>query len=180
MFNKAKLYGMFWFVENPIRLVEVRGISKRKKKQPDLTIEQCFLILDLLPEPYHTMALSALCTGLRIEEVLAQTWDRIDFGHLRMKVEEAVVHGRIGPVKSEYSEDELPLDPGSRLCRSTGSGPARGGRGPRVSQSHHRAVLSRFAAPAGLDPACGMVLGPVPGMPFGTRGPLHGVFDSQP
>jgi integrase len=28
-----------------------------------------------------------------------------------MKVEEAVVHGRIGPVKSEYSEDEVPLDP---------------------------------------------------------------------
>ncbi|UWZ85823.1 hypothetical protein [Occallatibacter riparius] len=28
-----------------------------------------------------------------------------------MKVEEAVVHGRIGPVKSEYSDDELPLDP---------------------------------------------------------------------
>ncbi len=112
MFNKAKLYGMFWFVENPIKLVEVRGISKRKKKQPDLTIEQCFLILDLLPEPYHAMAFSALCTGLRIEEVLAQTWDRIDFERQCMKVEEAVVHGRIGPVKSEYSEDELPLDPG--------------------------------------------------------------------
>lgn len=29
-----------------------------------------------------------------------------------MKVEEAVAHGRIGPVKSEYTEDELPLDPG--------------------------------------------------------------------
>ena len=28
-----------------------------------------------------------------------------------MKVEEAVVHGRIGPVKSEYPEDEPPLDP---------------------------------------------------------------------
>lgn len=25
--------------------------------------------------------------------------------------EEAVVHGRLGPVKTEYSEDELPLDP---------------------------------------------------------------------
>ena len=111
MFNKAKLYGMFWFVENPIKLVEVRGISKRKKKQPDLTVEQCFLVLNLLPDPYRTMGLSALCTGLRIEEVLAQTWDRIDFARLCMKVEEAVVHGRIGPVKSEYSDDELPLDP---------------------------------------------------------------------
>jgi integrase len=28
-----------------------------------------------------------------------------------MKVEEAAVHGRLGPVKIEYSDDELPLDP---------------------------------------------------------------------
>ena len=28
-----------------------------------------------------------------------------------MKGEEAVVHGRLGPVKTEYSQDELPLDP---------------------------------------------------------------------
>ncbi len=28
-----------------------------------------------------------------------------------MKVEEAVVHGRLGPVKTEYSDDELPLAP---------------------------------------------------------------------
>lgn len=28
-----------------------------------------------------------------------------------MKVEEAAVHGRLGPVKTDYSEDELPVDP---------------------------------------------------------------------
>jgi len=28
-----------------------------------------------------------------------------------MKVKEGLVHGRIGPVKTEYSEDELPLGP---------------------------------------------------------------------
>ena len=38
-------------------------------------------------------------------------WKKIDFPRLCMKVEEAVVHGRHGPVKTEYSEDELPLDP---------------------------------------------------------------------
>ena len=41
------------------------------------------------------MAFSALCTGPNIEEVLAQTWDRIDFERLYMKPEEGVVHGRI-------------------------------------------------------------------------------------
>ena len=56
------------------------------------------------------MAFFALCTGLRIEEILALNWEKIDFSRLCMKVEEALVHGRIGPVKTEYSEDELPLD----------------------------------------------------------------------
>jgi integrase len=111
LFNKAKLYGMLFFIENPIKLVEVRGISKRRRKPVDLSIEQCFLLLDLLPEPYQTMALSAICTGLRIEEILALDWTKIDFLRLCMKVDEAVVHGRIGPVKTDYSEDELPLDP---------------------------------------------------------------------
>lgn len=110
LFNKAKLYELISFVENPIKLVEVRGISKRQKKQVDLTIEQCFQLLGLLPEPYRLMAFFALCTGLRIEEILALDWKKIDFAHLCMKVEEAAVHGRLGPVKTEYSEDELPLD----------------------------------------------------------------------
>ena len=36
--------------------------------------------------------------------------EKVDFERLCMKVEEGVVNGRIGPVKAEYSEDELPLD----------------------------------------------------------------------
>jgi hypothetical protein len=65
----------------------------------------------VMPEPYHTMVISALFTGLRIEEILALDWIKINFPRLCMKVEEAVVHGRLGPVKTEYSDDELPLAP---------------------------------------------------------------------
>lgn len=71
LFNKAKLYEMVDFQENPIQRVEVRGISKRAKKQVDLSIEQCLMVILLLPEPYYTMAICALCTGMRIEEILA-------------------------------------------------------------------------------------------------------------
>lgn len=111
LFNKAKLYGMLDFHENPIGLVEVRGISKRSRKPADLTVDQFFLILGLLPEPYRDMVLVAQCTGLRVDELLALIWSAIDFEQLFMKVEQGVVNGRIGPVKTEYSEDELPLDP---------------------------------------------------------------------
>ena len=111
LFDKAKLYGMLEFYENPIGLVEVRGISKRSKKPTDLTVEQFSLIHGLLPAPYRDMVLVAECTGLRVNELLALKWSAIDFERLSMKVQEGVVNGRIGPVKTEYSEDELPLDP---------------------------------------------------------------------
>jgi len=76
-----------------------------------LTVAQFYLILDLLPEPYRTMARVAQCTGLRVEEVLALPWENIHFDTLSMLVDRAVVHGRLQRVKTEYSEDELPLDP---------------------------------------------------------------------
>ena len=111
LFNKGKLYGMLDFVENPIALVEVRGISKRRRKPANLTVEQVFLVLNLLPDPYYTMGLVAQCTGMRADELPALPWRAIDFSRLCMKIEEGVVNGRIGPVKTEYSDDELPLDP---------------------------------------------------------------------
>lgn len=110
LFNKAKLYGMLDFVQNPIDLVEVRGISKRLRKPTSLTIEQFFLLIGLLPEPYRTMSMVALCTGLRVEELLALYWSDIDFDEMTMMVTRASVHGRISWVKTEYSEDPLPLD----------------------------------------------------------------------
>jgi integrase len=49
--------------------------------------------------------------ALRVEEVLAVEKPDIHFEALSMQVVRAVVHGRVKEVKTEYSEDELPLDP---------------------------------------------------------------------
>jgi integrase len=94
-----------------MQLVEVKGISKRRKKPIVLTVEQYYLILARIPQPHRTMAVVAQCTGLRPEEVLALEWKDIDFENLSMRVVRAVVHGRVKMVKTEHSEDEVPLDP---------------------------------------------------------------------
>jgi integrase len=111
LYEKAMMWEMVDWRWNPMQLVEVKGISKRRKKPIVLTVEQYCLILALIPERYRTMGVVAQCTGLRAEEVLALGWKDIDFEHLSMKVVRAVVHGRVKMVKTEYSEDELPLDP---------------------------------------------------------------------
>jgi integrase len=46
-----------------------------------------------------------------MEEVLALHWSDVSFERLIVRVSRAVVSGRIKTVKTEYSEDELPLDP---------------------------------------------------------------------
>jgi integrase len=111
LYEKAMLWEIVEWQRNPMQLVEIKGISKRKKKPVVLTVEQYYLILALSPEPYRTMVVVAQCTGLRAEEVLALEWEDIDFENLSMRVVRAVVHGRVKMVKTEYSEDELPLDP---------------------------------------------------------------------
>jgi integrase len=57
------------------------------------------------------MVLVAQCTGCRVSEVLALQWGDIDFESLTMFVRRSVVRGVVDEVKTEYSEDELPLDP---------------------------------------------------------------------
>ncbi len=68
----------------------------------------------IVEEPYRTMVLVAQCLGLRISEVMALQWSDFDFANLTVRVQRGIVHGRVDVVKTEYSNDDLPLD--SNLC----------------------------------------------------------------
>jgi integrase len=111
LFEKAMLWGLLKVERNPMDLVEVRGVSKRRRKPILLTIEQYFVVLERLPEPYRTMVVVAQCLGLRVSEIIALKWEDVDFEKLSLFVRRSVVHGQVDEVKTEYSEDELPLDP---------------------------------------------------------------------
>jgi integrase len=68
-------------------------------------------LLDQLPEPHRTMAVVAQCTGLRVSEILTLKWSDVDFENLTMRVTRKIVNGRVNRLKTEYSEDDLPMDP---------------------------------------------------------------------
>jgi len=105
---------MFWELRklgrNPMGLVEVSGSSRRQRKPIILTLEQYFAVLALLSEPYRTMVVVAQCLGLRVSEILALQWKDIHFDEFTMQVTRAVVDGVVDDVKTEYSQDDLPLD----------------------------------------------------------------------
>jgi integrase len=111
LFEKAMLWELVEWQRNPMQLVEIKGISKRRKRPVILTVDQFFLGFELVPQPYRTMVMLAICSGVRAEEVLAIEKPDIHFEKLSLQLFRAVVHGRVKFVKTEYSEDELPLDP---------------------------------------------------------------------
>ncbi len=109
LFEKARLWEMIPVQRNPMELVEIKG-ARRNKRPKVLTPEQCLQILNTLRQPYRTMVLVALCTGLRAGEILALKWEDFDFDKLTLRVIRAVVRGIVDRTKTECSEDELPLD----------------------------------------------------------------------
>jgi integrase len=63
-------------------LVEVKGISKRRRRPRVLQVGDAWRVLDKLVQPYRTMVLIALCFGLRISEILGLRWTDFDFKRL--------------------------------------------------------------------------------------------------
>lgn len=109
MFERAMLWDLLEIQRNPIDLVRLKGVTVRKKKKIVLTVPQCHELLESLPEPYRTMVFVAMCTGLRVSEVLALRWEHIRDGELL--VQASSYEGRVGAVKTQASSDEIPLHP---------------------------------------------------------------------
>src|SRR5664279_2629186 len=105
------LWGLMDVQRNPMGPLKLKGISKRLKKPQILTPEQFQELVSEVREPYRTVVIVAMCTGMRVSEVLAHRWEHIDFEAGAMLVQQGVVNGRIGKVKTEASRDEVPLDP---------------------------------------------------------------------
>src|SRR5262249_4167592 len=62
---------------NPITLV--RQGSRRVQLPRVLTAHEIRTLLAELPEPYYTMVLVAVCTGLRVSEVIGLQWGDFDW-----------------------------------------------------------------------------------------------------
>lgn len=96
--------------KNPIKLVRVKGGTKRLKTPRVLAPEEFHSLLPLIREPYRTMVLIAGCLGLRVSEIVGLQWRDLDFPGRTLLIQRSVVHGRVGDVKTEYSRDSVPLD----------------------------------------------------------------------
>jgi integrase len=110
LFECAMKWGLFPLGRNPMELVEIKNVSKRMRQPRVLTSDEFWMLLGHLQEPFKTMVLTAQCLGLRISEVMALRWSDFNFNALTVRVQRGIVHGRVDDVKTEYSNDDLPLD----------------------------------------------------------------------
>jgi integrase len=110
LYECAMKWGFYPVGRNPMELVEIKDVTKRVRRPQVLTYDQFWKVLEFIEQPYRTMVLVAQCLGLRISEVMALQWADFDFENMMVHVQRGIVHGRIHETKTEYSDDDLPLD----------------------------------------------------------------------
>jgi integrase len=113
MIELSMLWGLMTAQRNPLSLVEIKGggSSRPRRKKLIITPGQFKQICERLDEPFRTMVVIAMCLGLRVSEILALKWSDFDFEEGTLMITRGTVHARISRVKTEYSEDEMPLHP---------------------------------------------------------------------
>jgi integrase len=146
LFERAMLWGLLDLQRNPVELIKLKGTSRRLKRPHVITPEKFQELIAILEEPYRTMVIVAICTGLRVSEVLALRWEHIDFSTGVILVQQGVVSGRIGKVKTEASQDEIPLDPafaGLLLARLQGQQQGLVFPSHVTGRSYHAGILQQ-------------------------------------
>lgn len=96
---------------NPMKLVHVKGSSKRLREPVTLTRKQFHHVLRFVVEPFRTMCVVAMCLGLRASELVGLQWTDFDWKNLSVTIQRGVVIGRVDEVKTRYSNKAIPLDP---------------------------------------------------------------------
>ncbi len=111
LWNCAMRWELTEIGENPMKLVRVRGTSKRQREPMVLSVAQFRLLLGELDEPFRTMVILDLATGLRCSELFGLKWCDVLWDDLTLLVRRGIVTGIVSDVKTKYSNAGMPLDP---------------------------------------------------------------------
>lgn len=96
--------------DNPVHGAQM---PERSLKRPHrfLSLDEVRRLIAASVEPVRTIVLLGVMTGLRIGEILALRWGRINFATETLRVEETCYKGKFGTPKTRASRREVPLTP---------------------------------------------------------------------
>lgn len=100
---------------NPAHGIQI-GEREPKKQRVHLTLSQTQDLLATLSQPFRTIVLTALLTGMRIGEILALRWNRVDFLRQSIEISATYSDGQFGSPKTRSSKRVIPMS--AALCKS--------------------------------------------------------------
>jgi len=93
--------------DNPTLGVELPE-KKYVREKHALSPEQIFRLLGLFREPFRTMFLVGIMTGLRVGEILGLRWKDVEFASEQIRVQQACYRGNLGSPKTKGSRRTVP------------------------------------------------------------------------
>ena len=90
-------------------LAKIKTVPKGKRKPLVLTIKQYQAFAGQLSDLHRTMVVAAMCSGMRVPEVLGLRWDQLDLASGLIAKQPPLGNG--GMVRSEGSEGLLAMEP---------------------------------------------------------------------
>ena len=108
MFSDAVAWG--YLRENPVRNVKLPH-ARLTPPQPYLTAEQVRSLVFKLREPYRTITLTAVLTGLRPSELFGLRWSDLDFKRQTVQINRSYYMGEFGMPKTNRSRRTLLMPP---------------------------------------------------------------------
>jgi integrase len=90
-------------------LLKIKTVIKGTRKPLVLTMKQYQAFAAQLSELHRTMVVAAMCSGMRVSEVLALRWDQLDFAAGVLSVQQRAANSAI--TQAEGSDGQLPMDP---------------------------------------------------------------------
>jgi integrase len=98
-------------VTNPVEGVRLPPDKRgRRKTKPHISPEEFELLLSRMPEPYSTMLYVAVCTGLRISELIGLRWEDVHADAIT--IDERYCRGDWAAPKTEASNATIGVDSG--------------------------------------------------------------------
>ena len=97
-----------YFDRNPAHGIKT-GEREAKQEKGFLTPAQIHMLLPALSEPCRTIVLVAVLTGMRIGEILALRWKRLDLVRGAIEVAETFSDGSFGTPKTRSSRRVIPM-----------------------------------------------------------------------
>lgn len=89
-----------------IELAKIKAANKGKRKPLVLTIKQYQAFAGQLSDLHRTMVVAAMCSGMRVSEVLGLRWDQVDLASGLLSIQPRLANGAI-----VGTEGPLPMDP---------------------------------------------------------------------